>query len=224
MVLVAGGTGLVGGFLIQQLILADEVEKIFAITRRPLAIEHSKIVPLNADFANLDKDLQALPKLDIVFCCLGTTIKKAGSQQSFREVDFDYVLSLGKWAKAKAISRFLLVSGQGANKDSWFFYAKVKGQIEEALRNLQLPSLSIVRPALLLGPRSEKRLGEVVAARFAHFARPIFKGPLKRYQSIQAQTVAQSLCHVALFARAEKFQVYESERIELTGQGASSKS
>ena len=113
-VLVAGGTGLVGGLLIQQLISKDEIEKIFVITRRPLAIEHSKIVPLNADFANLEVDLQPLPKLDAVFCCLGTTIKKAGSQQSFREVDFDFVLSLGKWAKTSEVSRFLVVSSQGA--------------------------------------------------------------------------------------------------------------
>src|SRR5690606_24320068 len=124
-------------------------------------------------------------KVDDVFCCLGTTIKKAGSQNAFRRVDYDYPVALGKLAKSAGAKRFLVISAMGADARSNIFYSRVKGQMEEALKKMEFPALHIFQPSLLLGKRDEFRLGEKAASVLAPAISPLLRGKMKKYKPIE---------------------------------------
>ena len=162
-VLITGGSGLVGKDLIAMASADDRVATIYSIVRRvqknlPAAVE--QIQP--GDFSDLAALQMKLPgDLPIIaFCCLGTTIKKAGSRDAFVKVDRDYVLSFGKLCQSLRCQHLAVISAKGAKHDSMIFYNRVKGQMEQALTGLDLRALSIYRPSLLSGPRDEFRLGE----------------------------------------------------------------
>ena len=163
---------------------------------------------------NFDRlaELGDLPRVDDVFCCLGTTMKRAGSEEAFRRVDFTYVHELARLASRHGASRFLLVSALGANSRSRVFYNRVKGEVEEAVRKLPFDGVHIFRPSLLLGERRESRPGErfaILAARALGF---MFVGPLGRYRPIAARAVAVAMIRIAKDA-ARGVHVYESDRI-----------
>jgi uncharacterized protein YbjT (DUF2867 family) len=161
---IAGSTGLIGTRLVELLVGAPEYARVIALTRRPDGTASGTLQLRSADFDHLDTVLgdvrgSASTPLD-VFCCLGTTIKTAGSEDAFRRVDFDYVVSTGRWAHHAAARRFILVSALGADSASRVFYNRVKGDAEQAVRNLGLASVVILRPSLLDGERKEFRRGE----------------------------------------------------------------
>jgi uncharacterized protein YbjT (DUF2867 family) len=161
---VAGSTGLVGSRLIELLVAAPEYQRVIALARRPGESADGTLQWRAADFDHLDALLgdvrgSTAAPLD-VFCCLGTTIKTAGSEEAFRRVDFDYVIGLGRWASQASARRMVVVSALGANSASRVFYKRVKGEAEQALRALGLASLVILQPSLLDGSRKEFRLGE----------------------------------------------------------------
>jgi len=150
------------------------------------------ITPIMADFERLDRVAVRLAA-DDVFCALGTTIRTAGSRQAFRRVDHDYVVSVGRLAREVGARHFLLVSSLGANPRSRLFYGRVKGDVEAAVQTLGYPRVTIVRPSLLLGERSEFRLGE-------RLVKPL--GPLmpRRYRPVHARAVAATMIRAALAA------------------------
>ena len=168
-VLVAGGTGLVGSELVRLLAQDETVSEVRVLTRRtlPAALRQQRITELIGDFEHLPKKLEWFHDVDIVFSALGTTIKKAGSQAAFRKVDFDYPLALAKAARAAHARHFLFVSALGANALSPFFYNRVKGELEEAILALGYPFVTIARPSLLLGKRQEHRFGEELAKKLS---------------------------------------------------------
>jgi uncharacterized protein YbjT (DUF2867 family) len=149
------------------------------------------------DFDNL-QHYEQLPIADTVFCCLGTTIKKAGSQEAFKKVDYDYPLALAKTMRNKGAAHFLIVTALGSDAQSMFFYNRVKGELEEALIGLQFPSLSIFQPSLLLGERKEQRLGEDFAKFFMPLITPLLAGSLRKYRAIQAADVAKAMLKIAM--------------------------
>ncbi|USK68899.1 oxidoreductase [Peribacillus asahii] len=209
--LIVGATGLVGNELLRILLQSNTYENVKALVRKPISIKHPKLTQRLVDFNALEKYEEEFAVYD-VFCCLGTTIKKAGSQEAFKKVDFEYPLKAAKLAKKKGANQFLIISAMGANSQSRIFYNRVKGVIEEALKQVQLPSLHIFRPSLLLGKRNEFRLGE----RFAEMVSPIFLplliGKLRKYKPIQAKDVAQAMYQIAKQNRKGEF-VYESNQI-----------
>ena len=148
----------------------------------------------------LVSDLAELPSVEsrirgeLYFCCLGTTIKTAGSKENFEEIDHDAIVAFAKIAKAHEAKTFTLVSAMGANANSMVFYNRVKGELEEALRGLGYPRLTIVRPSLLLGPRAELRLGEEVAKRITRWLGPLVPRP---YKPVEARAVATALVNAA---------------------------
>ncbi len=160
-VLLAGGSGLVGQALLQQLSTDPDVTELSALLRRPVPLP-AGVVPLISDFEQL-ADHPEWFQVDTVFCALGTTIAKAGSQAAFQRVDLDYPLALARLAKAGGARHFLVVSALGANTRSRVFYNRVKGQMEQGLRDLGFDALTIAQPSVLLGDRAEFRLGEVLA-------------------------------------------------------------
>jgi uncharacterized protein YbjT (DUF2867 family) len=160
-VAILGASGLVGRALITSLLAEPAYAEIHLLVRRPLAdLPADPRLQQHPFDPNTPDDWQHLLRVDTVFCCLGTTIKIAGSQAAFRAVDHELVLTAAKRAKQMGAQHFLVISALGANAQSRVFYNRIKGEMEADLQALQLPRLSIFRPSLLAGARSEIRLGE----------------------------------------------------------------
>jgi uncharacterized protein YbjT (DUF2867 family) len=210
--LIAGASGLVGGHLLQLLLDDPRYESVAGAVRKPLPVAHAKLTQHVINFDRIDEWTAAIPA-DDVFCCLGTTIKTAGSQEAFQRVDYEYPLALGRWAVRNGASRFLLVSAMGANASSSVFYNRVKGEVEKALERLQLPSLHILRPSLLLGHRHESRPGERIGAVLMAALRPVMIGSLRAYRAITAADVARALVEIALTSRTG-VHAYDSAQVQ----------
>ena len=195
-ILIAGASGLVGNELLELAQSNTEIKSIHLIGRRKLEIEDSKIEQHIVAFSDLEK-FKINTSIDTVFCCLGTTIKKAGTQEKFKLVDYNYVVNLANWTKVNGANQFVVVSAMGASPKSSVFYSKVKGQMQEAISNLNIPSVSILQPSLLMGNRPEFRLGEKIAIGLMSVLNIFFVGPLKKYKSIQAQTVASAMFNLS---------------------------
>lgn len=190
--IVAGATGLVGQELVQLLLQDHDYEEVTMLVRRPVELTHPKLQVNVIDFDRLKEADIPMEGAD-VYCTLGTTIKKAGTQEAFRKVDYTYPLVLGQMAESRGAKRFMIVTATGANASSRIFYSRVKGEIEEALKELGLGELHIFRPSLLLGDRGEFRAGERLMGVFA----PLFKGPLRAYGPVQARSVAAAMLRAA---------------------------
>jgi uncharacterized protein YbjT (DUF2867 family) len=207
--LVAGASGLVGGELLKVLLAAPEYGQVIALVRRPLALQHLKLEQAAVNFAALDAHPE-LFRVDEVFCALGTTIKQAGSQAAFRQVDLEYPAAMARLAREGGARQFLLVTAMGADPGSRIFYNRVKGEAEEAVRGAGLPAVHIFRPSLLLGERRERRPGELAAAALCRVVP--FVGPLRKYRPIQGRTVAEAMHRVAAQGAAG-VHIYESGEI-----------
>jgi uncharacterized protein YbjT (DUF2867 family) len=195
---IAGATGLIGGELVVRLLREPRYAPVVALSRRPLKLADGRLEVFAADYDHLDRRLKSVAAagrpLD-VFCCLGTTIRAAGSEAAFRRVDHDYVLALGRWAMAAHADRMVVVSALGADAGSRVFYNRVKGETERALAALGLPTLVLARPSLLRGKRSEFRFGERLALAVT---RPIERFIPARARPIAAADVAQAMLDAAL--------------------------
>jgi len=187
--LIAGSSGLTGGFLLKILLEAPDYREVIAYVRKRTGLEHPRLREVVVDWGKLDAPVPA----DDVFCCLGTTIKKAGSQEAFRRVDYDYPLHLAELQLQGGSQQFLLVSAIGADASSSIFYSRVKGELEDALQNLGYKSLHIFQPSFIAGPRQEKRVGERTGLAIFSFISPLFIGPLKKYAPIPAEHIARAM-------------------------------
>lgn len=189
--LLAGATGLVGSECLRLLAAESPFSEVRALLRRPLsaAERQPKVRECITDFARLAEHPDWFA-VSHVFCALGTTIKVAGSQAAFRQVDFDYPLTIARLAKAQGAQHFYLVSALGANARSGVFYNRVKGELEDALRALDFASLTIARPSLLMGERREFRVGEELGKRLAW----LVPGP---WRPVAARQVAVALVQAA---------------------------
>jgi uncharacterized protein YbjT (DUF2867 family) len=184
--------------------------------RKPLVTVNPKVdeVSLN-EFESFELDeIETLASQ--VFCCLGTTIKTAGSQEEFRKVDYELPMKIGAWAKSKGVNVFVAISSIGANAASGNFYLRTKGEMEEGLKTFQFSKLILVRPSMLLGTRREFRMGEELAKVFSGVMNLIFFGPMKKYRAIKASKVAMAMKVLANSDAGEV--VYESDRLEEIGK------
>jgi uncharacterized protein YbjT (DUF2867 family) len=201
--LLAGATGLVGGHALRLAMADPRFDRVVVLTRRPLpdsvtgkAVDEAGIEMGSGldvrivDFDALDQAAAGMP-VDAVACALGTTIKKAGSREAFRKVDRDYPVRLAELAARAGADRFILVSSAGANPRSRFFYSRVKGETEEAVAELGIPGVSILRPSLLLGDRDESRPGEEWAKRLSFLFPP-------GHRAVHARDVARALLDEAV--------------------------
>lgn len=205
---IAGASGLVGGQLLDELLAAPEYSTVTALLRRPLDLRHPKLEQRIVNFEQLNT--LALPAVDAAFCCLGTTIKAAGSQAAFRRVDHDYVLALARRMQSLGTQQFLLVGSMGANSRSPFFYMRTKGEIEDELRTLGYPSCSVFRPAYLAGKRAQSRPIEDVYGTLMQ--RLAFMMP-RAYRPIAARAVARAMLAQSRQAPAG-FHIIESAQLQ----------
>lgn len=191
-----GASGMVGGFCLQALLGSRDYGRVVVMTRRELALAanpklEQKIVSLDAmsaaDFAGAND----------VFCALGTTIRKAGSQEAFQRVDLEYPLAAARQGLSAGATQFLLVSSAGADAAAKNFYLRTKGELEQKLGELGYKALHIFRPGLLLGKREEGRPGELFATKIAPLVNLTLWGPLRHFRSIAAEAVGQALVAAA---------------------------
>ncbi|MFD1258980.1 NAD(P)H-binding protein [Mucilaginibacter terrae] len=190
--IVAGASGLVGGELLQILLKEQYYDEVLILVRKELPLQNKKLVQLVVDFEKLD-DFKCIIKGCALFCCLGSTKSKTPSQRMYRKVDHDYPVKLAHIAKENHIPNYQLVSAIGADFRSLAFYNKLKGETENDIQAIDLPTLHIYRPSLLTGSRKEYRLIEKLATMVMAIVNPILMGALKRYQSIPAATVAKAM-------------------------------
>jgi len=191
--LITGGTGLVGSHCLQFLLASPEYASVTALVRKGNGINHPKLREQIVDFDSLVD----LPAADDIYCALGTTIKKAGSQPAFRRVDFEYPLQIAERGLTTGAKQFLLVSSVGANSKSANFYLRTKGELEDALRQLPFRALHIFRPSFLVGERKEQRAGERLGMVVTEALKFVMVGGLRRYRSIPAETVGKAMVKAA---------------------------
>ena len=206
-VLLAGATGLTGEHLLDRLLNEPTITRVLAPSRRPLA-GHPHLENPVGDPAEFLPQLHG--RVDIAYCCPGTTIKQAGSEQAFRAVDLDMVVAFAKRAREMGARHLIVISALGADRRSSIFYNRVKGEMEYALRAQDWPQLTICRPSLLLGDRTEPRLGEKVA------------GPLSRlipgkYHGIEACQLARAMWRLAL-EEQDGIRIVESDELRKLGK------
>lgn len=196
--LIIGATGLVGNELLRRLLNSDLYEHVTALTRRPIAIaqKNPKYHERVLDFDEMDQAAGEF-SVDDVFCCLGTTIKKAGSKEAFRKVDYEYPVKAAELARAQGASQYLVVSAIGANPDSKVFYSRVKGELESALIAMHFDSLHLMHPSLLLGKRDEFRTAEGLSGWLSPVFSPLLRGRLAKFKPIKAEDVASAMLQIA---------------------------
>jgi uncharacterized protein YbjT (DUF2867 family) len=209
-----GASGLVGGHLLELLSREAAYARGTVIGRRPLGLERKSVREFVVDFDRPESFREHLA-VDDVFCCLGTTIKKAGSQEAFRKVDSEIPAAVAREARAAGARQFLIVTAVGANAKSGVFYNRVKGEVEASIAALDFPGgLKVFHPSLIMGERSERRPAERVAMALMTATRPLFAGGLARYRAIDAVAVARAMLHAALREPAAPgVQVYEGARL-----------
>lgn len=209
--IVAGSTGLIGSFLVSELVRDEDFTKVILLTRKQSSNSSNKINDKVVNFDELSKyDFDE--QIDVAFCCLGTTMKKAGSKEAFLKVDYTYCLEFAKLVKKMGAKKFVLVSSLGASTNTSNFYLKTKGQIEEAIAELGFDSFIIMRPSMLLGDRNESRLGESIGKAVMTTFDFMIAGPFKKYKAIHAKTVAGAM----LKASKDNFEgrvIFESDKI-----------
>jgi uncharacterized protein YbjT (DUF2867 family) len=193
-------------------LLADsDHDKVILLTRRPLALSaNPKLEQKITDFENLAS--LKVGAVETIFCALGTTIKKAGSQAAFRHVDFEIPLAVAKLGLQSGARQFVLVSSVGASADSSNFYLRTKGELERELQGLPFAALHIFRPSFLVGQREEVRVGERLAIPAARALQFLMAGPLRRYRSIQAESVGRAMVAAANSGKSGS-NVYEYDQI-----------
>ncbi|MDD2055294.1 oxidoreductase [Pseudomonas putida] len=206
-ILLAGATGLTGEHLLDRLLNEPTVSRVLAPSRRPLA-EHPHLENPVGDPQVFLPQLSG--RVDIAYCCLGTTIKQAGSQEAFRAVDHDMVVAFAKRAREMGARHLIVVSAIDADPKSKVFYNRVKGEMEESLKQQGWPQLTIARPSLLLGERIEPRLGEQLAG-------PLSKLIPGKYRGIEACHLARALWRLAL-EEQDGVRIVESDELRRLGK------
>jgi len=209
--LIAGSSGLVGTEILNIILNDPDYAEVNSLVRKVSGLRSDKLKEHVIDFGNLN-EFKLDKHIDDVFCSLGTTIKKAGSQEEFYRVDFTYVVELARLAKSLGTQRFLVVSALGANPKSSIFYNRVKGEMEEAVKQIPFKSIYIFHPSVLSGNRKEVRRGEKAAIYLLNIFKPLMIGPLSKYRTTEARDVALAMVRAAKQGRPG-IHAFESDYI-----------
>jgi uncharacterized protein YbjT (DUF2867 family) len=194
-ILLIGWSGVTGRFVLEKLIDAEACKEVILWGRKKPDVISEKLFVYDGKPEEL---VPKLEKVDAVICCLGTTMKTAGSKQNFLAVDFDLPLLFAQMAKNAGVKKFALMSAVGAKTNTTNFYLKTKGELEKEIIALGFSRTDIFRPSLLLGPRKEKRIGESIAKVIAPLFNPFMIGSLSIYKSIKSETVAQAMVNAVM--------------------------
>ncbi len=207
----AGATGLTGGLLLEDLLNDSMYSSVIVLTRKSLQLTNNKIKEIICDVDSIEQHASEI-KGDVVFCCLGTTIKKAGSQEAFKKVDYLYPFRLAQIAKANGIPKYIVISAMGSSVNSMVFYNRVKGEMERDIAALNFDAFHIIQPSLIMGERKEHRMGENIAQNLFPIFDKLLIGGLKKYKSIQAAQIAKAMLAIS---KQESRGVIKHENDEL---------
>lgn len=210
--LLVGASGLIGRSCLDILLQDSYYSRVTIFVRKLLLLQHPKLQQQLVDFDQLEYHAHLI-KADHVFCCLGTTIKQAGSQDAFYKVDFTYPYNIAAIASRNGAGQFLIVTSLGASSKSGVFYNRVKGNVEEAVSGLKFSAIHIFRPSLLLGSRAEFRLGEKIAMFLFRIFGFILIGRWRKYRAIRTSVVAEAMVTMAKLDLQGK-RTYESDVIQ----------
>lgn len=213
--IVIGATGLTGTHLVAALLQDPSFSKVKILTRQPWAHPRPRLESIIVDFEDTES-LAAALQGDVLFCCIGTTIKKAGSQEKFREVDYGIPVKCARIAREQGVSQFALISSIGANPHSRTFYLRTKGETEEAVQAMGFSSVYIFRPSVLIGTRKEFRFGELIGKYLIQLFYFLLQGRWKKYRGIKAATVANAMIAATKEAHTG-VSVFESDAIQSLG-------
>ncbi|MCX5380285.1 NAD(P)H-binding protein [Streptomyces sp. NBC_00091] len=192
--LLVGATGLVGGQLLARLLRDPRYDRVTVLARRPLGLEHPRLDARVVDFAKLGADdLPAGPGETDVYGALGTTIRQAGSQEAFRDVDQHHTVRVAELARTSGATRIAVVSSVGAGSGSRAFYLRVKGDMEAEVTALGYPQTEFFRPSFILGRRPSHRRGEGLGSSAATVLAPLLAGPARPYRPVPAGRLAAAM-------------------------------
>jgi uncharacterized protein YbjT (DUF2867 family) len=209
---VFGATGLVGKELVNALLENIDFENVTVVVRKQLALTDPRLKQIKlSDFSKL-MDLRDKLKTGVFFCCVGTTIKTAGSKEEFARVDLEIPKNIARLAESLSIPSLVAISSIGADADSSNFYLKTKGEMEKAVREIYHGNLKFVRPSLLMGNRDEFRFGEKVSTAFMKGFGWLFAGPFKKYKGIYASDVAFAMIKISDLPSDK--MIYESDELQ----------
>lgn len=209
--LVFGATGLTGHFVTEHLLADKRYDNIKLFVREEFNFPFGKVKQIVFNSANveaIEKEISG----DHLYCCLGSTIKKAGSREEFYNIDHNLVERIAKIAASNRVKSFVVISSVGANDKSGNFYLKTKGEMEESIKTFTFCNLSIVRPSMLLGIRHEKRMMEEVTKTIAKLVGRFMVGKLKKYKPIHASIVAKAMIELA--NKPKGMHIVESDKLE----------
>lgn len=209
--IVIGATGLVGRHLIQELVNDQRFNKIKVFSRRSPEIESSKIEEHLIDFDRLE-DYKSHIEGDVLFSCMGTTIKTAGSKEVQYKVDYTYQFHMAQFARENVVPDYVLVSSTGANPDSSVFYSRMKGELERDVKELGFQRCILIRPSVLMGERPEFRLGEVIGGKVIN-ALAVVLPFLKKYKGILGQDVAKSMLEIYHVEQDQGTQIFALDQL-----------
>lgn len=209
--IVIGSTGLVGKKLVEQLISDSSISKIRLLQRRKSGINHEKVEEHIVDFDHVNS-YEHLIKGDILFSCMGTTLKQAGSKEAQYKVDYTYQFEVAKQAAANGVLQYVLVSSANANAKSSIFYSRIKGELDEAAMRMDFEQILIIRPSVLIGEREQKRAGEEMGAKVIHVLAKIIPS-LKKYRGIRAEEVAAAMIQASKRNTKEKTTIYTLDEL-----------
>ncbi len=203
-----GATGLTGYQLCKKLLEDDSFSKLVVLTRRKTGLEHHKLQEEIVNFDNPDSYSQFVNG-DVLFSCMGTTLKKAGSKENQYKIDVTYQYDVAKIAKQNGVGAYSLVSSSGVNSKSSIFYPRIKGELEDKVKELNFDRCFIFQPSVLMGDRNEKRRGEAFAAKVVNFYAK-FLPFVRKYRGIDTSILAQSMINA--------FKSKESNRTYTLGE------
>jgi uncharacterized protein YbjT (DUF2867 family) len=210
--IIIGASGLIGRELLSLLLEQAQFESVKIFVRKPLGIQHAKLIEILTDFSDLSTLSKSIES-EVIFCCLGSTKSKTPNLIQYRKIDHDYPLFFAEEGLKNGLEQFHLVSALGANANSSNFYTKMKGETEEDLKLLNIQSTYIYQPSFLSGDRTEKRPLEKFALSIMKLIDPLLVGSFKKYQSISAITVAKAMINESIKNKRGIF-VHKSDQIK----------
>jgi len=195
---IVGATGMIGNYLLEALLQDDHFSTARIIVRRPYQKTDPKMEVKLVDFNDTESLKLALEGSDTIFCCIGTTQKNVNGDNSlYRKIDYDIPLKTAQLGKEIGCEKFIIISSVGANNHSSTFYLKLKGELENAIQSLDLETVHIFQPSMLLGDRKEKRTGERLLQGSMNLVSGLFFGSLRKFKAIHGKIVARAMLNAA---------------------------
>lgn len=210
--IILGSSGLTGSFILEKLLKNSEYGKIILLNRKKSSIDNSKIEEIITDFKN-ELNLDSITNIDSIFSCLGTTRKKTPDLSEYREIEIEIPYKIATLALPKGLKTMHFISSVGADSKSSNFYLKIKGEAEEKLTSLQVQSLHIYRPSLLIGPRKENRLTEKIFMFLIPIFNPIMFGKASKYKTMQIENLSKSMIAKDKIASISAIEIHEYDNI-----------